>query len=1053
MFSHKPYTAFSVLRACLVSVLLAFLLSCCAMAQTIEAFAGKEGVVPEGSSNTVFIKGSTLTEAVTVNLSLDPAGTAMLSNLSGQPVSSLELSAAEPSMLLVLSIDDNEEEQAGDQPFSLTLTAAAISYSQTLTFTVPPNDLAAAPTLGAVFKTSGGTEIIGSLRGELTVPGLQATKTFAVSSADVRVAARSGLITGQTPFPFSFDAAEGQVLNLGDTINLKISHLDAFARNGAQIDSGQEHACAVRSDGAIACWGSNDRNQADPPSGEFLAVSAGALHTCAVKTDNTLACWGTSRDGQINPAASNRGDVSNDKFLAVSAGGGHTCAIKTDNTLACWGQNLTGAANPTSSLQGVSQDTRFLAVSAGDVHTCAIKTDNTLACWGGHNYYSIAIGILVEVNYGQSSPTESTLEQGGPISKNTRFLAVSAGAFHTCGIKTDNTLACWGRSRNVQSIPARSRSEQGGPISKNTRFLAVGAGLQHSCGIRIDGTAACWGNDLVGNDVIFFAQPTKSQSSQGGPVSKNTRFLAVSTGDYHSCGIRIDGTAACWGAEDDILLDPITLDSKIQKAKIIPDTFWLHEKSEQAEAAVLLLPLPLMVSPPQVTIKEGESAELRLSINGTLAAPATLMLTVQGSVMINGSTMNVILRGTDPEKIITVTALLDNVIQAAEKSAVITMNTQAETIALSRSTIPITIKNNEFHTVAFTSKVLNVEEGSTGTAGLEIAPPLGPPQSQLSSITVSLVPSDAGRITVVPDEVTFMEGEAQTSKQVTITALKADSSPEASVAITIRETQPAGLEDLIKTDDDLTIVSLPPLPLMVSPPRIAIKEGESTQLRLSADSRDSMLPGPATITLTAQGSIRINGTTTHSVVLDGQTTQVTVTIMAVRDMVVQAAAKLTTITLATQARTISLPSPPAIPITIKNNEFHTVAFTSKVLNLEEGSTGTAGLEINPLLGPPQSQLSSITVSLVPSDAGRITVVPDEVTFMEGEAQTSKQVTITALKADSSPEASVAITIRETQPAGLEDLIKTDDDLTIVTTMMEAPEVRIKVKVYLEGALP
>ena len=101
---------------------------------------------------------------------------------------------------------------------------------------------------------------------------------------------------------------------------------------------------------------------------------------------------------------------------------------------------------------------------------------------------------------------------------------------------------------------------------------------------------------------------------------------------------------------------------------------------------------------------------------------------------------------------------------------------------------------------------------------LEINPPLGPPQSQLSSITVSLVPSDAGRITVVPDEVTFMEGEAQTSKQVTITALKADSSPEASVAITIRETQPAGLEDLIKTDDELTIVSLPPLPLMISPP-------------------------------------------------------------------------------------------------------------------------------------------------------------------------------------------------------------------------------------------
>ena len=236
----------------------------------------------------------------------------------------------------------------------------------------------------------------------------------------------------------------------------------------------------------------------------------------------------------------------------------------------------------------------------------------------------------MEVNLGQSSPTESTLEQGGPISKNTRFLAVSAGNSYTCGIKTDNTLACWGRSIERQSIPASSESRQGGPVDKNTRFLAVSAGWLHSCGIRIDGTAACWGNDLFGNHELFPAQPTKSQSSQGGPVSKNTRFLAVSAGNVHSCGIRIDGTAACWGSMDEDFPVPITLNSKIQKAKIIPDTFWLHEKSEQAEAAVSLPPLPLMVSPPQIAIKEGESAELRLSINGTLAAPATLMLTVQG---------------------------------------------------------------------------------------------------------------------------------------------------------------------------------------------------------------------------------------------------------------------------------------------------------------------------------------------------------------------------------------------------------------------------------------
>src|SRR5262245_901851 len=59
-------------------------------------------------------------------------------------------------------------------------------------------------------------------------------------------------------------------------------------------------------------------------------------------------------------------------------------------------------------------------VSAGVVHSCAIKTDGKLACWGG-NYF------------GQATPPTGT------------YTAVSAGGYHGCAIKTDGSLACWGR--------------------------------------------------------------------------------------------------------------------------------------------------------------------------------------------------------------------------------------------------------------------------------------------------------------------------------------------------------------------------------------------------------------------------------------------------------------------------------------------------------------------------------------------------------------------------------------------------------------------------------
>ena len=56
-----------------------------------------------------------------------------------------------------------------------------------------------------------------------------------------------------------------------------------------------------------------------------------------------------------------------------------------------------------------------IIVSAGKQHTCAVRDDQKVLCWGVHKQ----------------------------VPKDT-FIQVSAGGVFSCGITTDNSIECWG---------------------------------------------------------------------------------------------------------------------------------------------------------------------------------------------------------------------------------------------------------------------------------------------------------------------------------------------------------------------------------------------------------------------------------------------------------------------------------------------------------------------------------------------------------------------------------------------------------------------------------
>jgi hypothetical protein len=146
---------------------------------------------------------------------------------------------------------------------------------------------------------------------------------------------------------------------------------------------------------------------------------------------------------------------------------------------------------------GVGPAAATLAVSAGGSHTCGLKGDGHILCWGNDSSLQVS----------QAPPTT--------------FTQISAGDSHTCGLKDDGTAMCWGQNTNGQSTPPTDM------------LKLISAGFEHTCGIKTNDTVLCWGNGADGRT-----------AQQAGA------FINVSAGGLHSCGVKSDGTAHCWGKND-----------------------------------------------------------------------------------------------------------------------------------------------------------------------------------------------------------------------------------------------------------------------------------------------------------------------------------------------------------------------------------------------------------------------------------------------------------------------------------------------------------------------
>ena len=305
-----------------------------------------------------------------------------------------------------------------------------------------------------------------------------------------------------------------------------------------------------------------------------LAVAAFACHgsDTQISCSPTLTC--SLRDARFAPpepvdAGPPACDADRCKATKIAAGRAHTCAIAAAGEFLCWGDDsegqLGGGANNDAGQTPDALDAGIMPVleeakqvAAGGAHSCAIKADGTLLCWGRNAD-------------GEVDGTPSSEPARRPIAVAVDAPTdVAAGDAHTCAVVAKGVV-CWGSARFGQSGREVSDTAlEPGLVPGTQGAVEVVAGMRHTCARLQSGRVLCWG------ELIEAGSEKPQASAEVVAVPGLDDAIELAAGAGQSCALREGGAVVCWGANDSGQLGDGTNDASAKPVAVTGLELSLH---------------------------------------------------------------------------------------------------------------------------------------------------------------------------------------------------------------------------------------------------------------------------------------------------------------------------------------------------------------------------------------------------------------------------------------------------------------------------------------------
>ena len=186
------------------------------------------------------------------------------------------------------------------------------------------------------------------------------------------------------------------------------------------------------------------------------------------------------------------------------------------------------------------EGTRFIIISSGRSHSCGISVDSVAYCWGDGRSGQLGNGHREVFRFPQR------------VLGDYRFASIESGGAFTCALTASGEVHCWGNERTVPGWPHQPEGPVRVTLDQPATSLAVGR--RHACVLSADGRASCWGWNVDGETGTGTSGITQSMVMKPTPVSTQLRFASLSAGMGTTCGVTMDGGVACWGSNVDNVL-------------------------------------------------------------------------------------------------------------------------------------------------------------------------------------------------------------------------------------------------------------------------------------------------------------------------------------------------------------------------------------------------------------------------------------------------------------------------------------------------------------------